>query len=326
LAKRKKKTPKNSNKNSKKDKQENAIILGVFLIFIVAVAYLFYFLNIKTPDEDVVASVNGNEITRDELDWWYKVSILPEYRGVITKQDFMILSLIPQEVLVQQAKKQNIRVSQNDVENLLGLYIIENGLTLDEFEMHLSSRSLTIEDIKKSFETRAFINKLLEKENVLIGDEVFSDDGTGMQEYVDNLIDNSDIKIFPENIEKLVLRSFEATGDEICDEGKPIIRLYTTRSCSICEESDQVFEALVNDLVEDGKIEAMHWSLDVGDDLLTLEKEKGIPKEEVEIFKKYSPNKLVPAVVLGCKYKKIGKFGLEEQDEFKAILKALTGG
>ncbi|MCH8004142.1 MAG: hypothetical protein IH934_05950 [Nanoarchaeota archaeon] len=323
MAKKRKKTPKNSRKNEKK---ENAIILGIFLIFIAVVAYLFYFLNIKTSDEDIIASVNGNEITRDELDWWYKVSILPEYRDIITKQDFLMLSLLPQEVLVQQAKKQNIKVKGDDVEKLLGLFIIENGLTLDEFEKHLSSRSLTIEDIKKSFETRAFINKLLEKENIFIGDETVPDDGTSMQEYVDNLIDSSDIKIFPENIEKLVLRSFEATGDEICDEDKPIIRLYTTRSCSICEESDQVFEALVNGLVKDGKIGAMHWSLDTGDDLLTLEKEKGIPKEEVEIFKKYSPNKLVPAVVLGCKYKKIGKFGLEERDEFKAILKVLTGG
>jgi len=326
LAKRKKKTPKNSNKNSKKEKQENAIILGVFLVFIVAVAYLFYFLNVKTPDEDIIASVNGNEITRDDLDWWYKVSILPEYRDVITKQDFMVLSLIPQEVLVQKAKKQNIKVTEDDVEKLLGLYIIENGLTLDEFEKHLSSRSLTIEDIKISFETRAFVNKLLEKENVLIGDGVFSDDETGIQEYVDNLIDSSDIKIFPENIEKLVLRSFEATGDEICDEDKPIIRLYTTRSCEVCEESTEIFEALVNDLVKDGRIQAMHWSLDAGDDLLTSEKEKGIPKEEVDIFKKYSPNKLVPAVVLGCEYKKVGKFGSEEQDEFEAILKVLTGG
>jgi len=326
LAKRKKKTPKNSNKNRKKEKQENAIILSVFLIFIVAVAYLFYFLNVKTPDEDIVASVNGNEITRDELDWWYKVSILPEYRDVITKRDFMILSLIPQEVLVQQAKKQDIKVTEDDVEKLLGLYIIENGLSLDEFEVHLSSRSITIEDIKKSFETRDFINKLLEKENVLIGDETIPDYGTRTQEYVDNLIDSSDIEIFPENIEKLVLRSFEATNDEICDEDRPIIRLYTTTSCGICDESGEVFETLVSEMVEYGTIKAVHWSLDAGDDLLTLEKEKGIPEGEVSIFKKYSPNKLVPAVVLGCKYKKIGKFGLEEQDEFKDLLKVLTGG
>jgi len=326
LAKRKKKTPKNSNKNSKKEKQENAIILGVFLIFIVAIAYLFYFINFKTSDEDAVASVNGNEIARDELDWWYKVSILPEHRDVITKRDFLVLSLIPQEVLVQQAKKQDIKVIEEDVERLLGLFIIENGLTLDEFEMHLSSRSLTIEDIKKSFETRAFINKLLEKENVLIGDETVSYDGANMQGYVDNLIDSSDIKIFPENIEKLVLRSFEATGDEICDEDKPIIRLYTTTSCSICDESGKVFETIVSEMVEDGTIKAVHWSLDAGDNLLTLEKENGIPEGEVSIFKKYSPNKLVPVAVLGCKYKKIGKFSVEEQDEFKSILKVLTGG
>jgi len=326
LASKKKKTPKNSNKKSKKEKQENIIIFSIFLIFIVAVSFLFYFLNIKSSNEDAVASVNGNEITRDELDWWYKVSILPEYREVITKQDFLMLSLIPQEILVQQAKKQNIKVTEDDIEKLLGLYIIENALTLDEFEKDLDSRDLTIRDIKKSFETRAIISKLLEKENIFIGDEVFEGNSKIMQEYIDKLIDSSEIRIITENIEKLLLRSFEATDDEICDEGKPIIRLYTTTKCEICDDSDKIFKNLVKDFVKDEVITAYHWSLDTGDNLLTIEKEKGIPKEEVAIFKKYSPNKLVPTVVLGCKYKKIGKFDVGEQDEFKSILNVLTGG
>jgi len=39
----KKKTPKNSNKKRKKakEKQENRIVLGIFLVFIAVVAYLF---------------------------------------------------------------------------------------------------------------------------------------------------------------------------------------------------------------------------------------------------------------------------------------------
>ena len=316
LPKLKKKNPKNSNKNrKKKDKRENIIILGTFLTFIAVVAYLFYFVNILS-DDTVVAVIDGKSITRADLDWWYKLTVLPEDRGAITKQDFLTLSLIPQEALVQQAKKEGIKVTEDDIEGLLGLYIIENGLSLDKFEKHLNSRSLTIDDIKKSFKTRAFINKLFEKKNNVIG----------TQEYINNLLESSEIKIFKENIERLILRSFEETSDEVCDEDSPIIRLYTTTKCKACDESSKVFEDAVNVFTKNKKINAMHWSLDTGDNLLTLKKEKGIPKEEILIFKKYSPGKLVPAVILGCKYKKIGKFHVEEQDEFISIIKKLTGG
>ena len=203
-------------------------------------------------------------------------------------------------------------------------------MTLDEFEDNLRLSGLTIEDIKKSFVTRATILKLLENTDIgFIGegkDLFFDQNDYALQEYINSLIDSSNIEIFPENIEKLVLRGFEEIDDELCDVDKPIIRLYTMKSCNICEESIEVFEALVNDLVKDGKIEAMHWSLDTGDNLLTSKKENGVPKEEVDLFKEYSPNNLVPAVVLGCKYKRVGRFGIEEQDEFNAILKTLIGG
>ncbi|MDP6600632.1 MAG: hypothetical protein QF798_04310 [Candidatus Woesearchaeota archaeon] len=326
----KKKTPKYSNKHKKaKEKQEIAIIVGIFLVFIVVVAYLFYFVNIKSSD-DLVAVVNGNEITMEELDWWYKLSILPEFRDFITKQDFLVLSLIPQEILVQKADEEDVKVDDDEVEKLLGLFIIENGLTLDEFENHLNSRGSTINEIKKSFEVRAIIIKLLGKENIgfVEGESknlFFDVDDSAFQEYIDNLIDNSDIEIFPKNIDKLVLKTFEETNDEVCSEEKPIIRLYTTSFCEVCKESGRMFQDLVTNFMIDESIQARHWSLDTGDNLLTLKKENGVPKEEVAIFKKYSPNNRVPTVVLGCKYKHVGKFGIEQEDEFKAIIKTLVG-
>jgi parvulin-like peptidyl-prolyl isomerase len=326
----KKKTPKYSNKHKKaKEKQEIAIIVGIFLVFIVVVVYLFYFVNIKSSD-DMVAVVNGNEITREELDWWYKLSILPEFRDFITKQDFLVLSLIPQEILVQKADEEDVKVDDDEVEKLLGLFIIENGLTLDEFENHLNSRGSTINEIKKSFEVRAIIIKLLGKENIgfVEGENknlFFDVDDSAFQEYIDNLIDNSDIEIFPKNIDKLVLKTFEETNDEVCSEEKPIIRLYTTSFCEVCKESGRMFQDLVTNFMIDESIQARHWSLDTGDNLLTLKKENGVPKEEIAIFKKYSPNNRVPTVVLGCKYKHVGKFGIEQEDEFKAIIKTLVG-
>ena len=326
----KKKAPKYSSKRKKaKEKQEIAIIVSIFLVFILVVVYLFYFVNIKSSD-DLVAVVNGNEITREELSWWYKISILPEFRDFITKQDFLVLSLIPQEILVQKADEEDVKVDDDEIEKLLGLFIIESGLTLDEFENHLNSRGSTINEIKKSFEVRAIIIKLLGKENIgfVEGENknlFFDVDDGAFQEYIDNLIDDSNIEIFPENIDKLVLKTFEETNDEVCSEEKPIIRLYTTSFCEVCKESGRMFQDLVTNFMIDESIQARHWSLDTGDNLLTLKKENGVPKEEVAIFKKYSPNNRVPTVVLGCKYKHVGKFGIEQEDEFKAIIKTLVG-
>lgn len=324
-----KKTPKSSNKKRKKEKekQESTIILGIFLVFIAIVAYLFYFMNGSSSNSDVVAIVNGNEITIEDLDWWYRASVIPEYRDVITKQDFLMLSLIPQEVLIQEAEKENIKATKEEVEQLLGIFIIDSGLTLEEFENDLKSSSLTIDDVKKSFETRVIILKLLEKANVNFVEEdtnlFFDENDDTFQGYIDSLISNSKIEIFLENIEKLVLISFEETGDEICGEEKPIVKLYTTSFCEVCKESGRLFQDSVINLIGDGSVQAQHWSLDTGDNLLTIKKENGVPKEEVELFKRYSPNNLVPTIVLGCKYKHIGNFGIEERDEFNAILKTL---
>lgn len=326
----KKKTPKNSRKGNKKakEKKEKIIVSGIFVLFIAVVAYLFYFVQMSSSNEDVIASVNGNKITRDELDWWYKTSILPDYRDVITKQDFLMLSLIPQEVLLQKAKEENVKATEDEVEKLLGLFIIENGLTLDGFEEDLNLRGITLDEIKKSFEIRAVITKLLEKENIHLEEDeesFFDEDDGSFQEYLSSLVNNSDIKIFPENIDKLILKSFEETKGELCDEEQLIVRMYTTSKCEVCKESGRLFQDLVIGHITDGSIQARHWSLDTGDNLLTLKKENGVPKEEAALFKKYSPNNLVPTMVIGCKYKHIGKFGVEQEEEFKDILKTIIG-
>lgn len=328
-----KKTPKNSKKRSRKAKErkEKLIIAGISLMFIALIgvlAFIFYFSEAPSFSKDAAAVVNREKITIEELDWWYKTSVLPEYRSIVTKQDFLTMSLIPQEILLQKAKEQNIKATKDEVEKLLGLFIIENGLTLNEFEKQLDSRGITLNEIKKSFEIRAVIAKLLEKENIYFYEEgkepLFDENGSDFQKYLDSLINNSDIRIFPENINKLVLRNFEATGDKLCDEEKPVVRLYTTSKCGICNESSNVFKSIVDGLVESGKIRAFHWSLDTGDNLLTAKMENGIPKEELELFKRYSPGKLVPAIAAACKYKHVGKFGAEEGDELKDILKTLT--
>ena len=338
FTKMKRNTPKRSNrKNSKqKEKKDRIIIVGIFVAFAAILAFLFYFTEFDAK-EDAVAVVNGKEITKSELDWWYHTSILPEHRGIITKEDFLALSLIPQEVLVQEAGENGIKASKEEIEKSLGIFIIDNGWNLEEFETHLASRGITLEQIKESFEIRLLIIKLLEKENLYVADKerlVFDRSDTAIQDYIAELMSKSKIEIFSENIEPLTLIRFEETGDELCGEdarttsgartqfgisqgdtssvGKPVVRLYTTSKCAICENTSRIFENVVNGLVSEGSIEAKHWSLDTGDNLLTEEKESGVPKEEVELFKKYGKGK-VPATIIACKYKLIGS--LEDAEE-----------
>ncbi len=320
----KKKTPKVSKKLAKqKEKRDRIIIAGIFIAFIAILAFLFYFTELDAKEE-AVAVVNGKEITKNELDWWYHTSILPEHREIITKADFLALSLIPQEVLIQEARKNNIKVSKEEIEKSLGIFIIENGWNLEEFENHLASRGITLEQIKESFEIRLLIIKLLEKENLDIADKknlFFDGSDIAIQDYVTELMDKSKIEIFSENIEPLTLAMFEETKDELCSKEKPVVRLYTTSKCAICENTTKIFENAVKNFVSEGSIEAKHWSLDNGDNLLTEEKENGVPKEEVERFKKYGKGR-VPVTLIACKYKLVGSLENAEE-EFNSIMNNL---
>ena len=313
------KTPKRlSNSRSKKNSEdsENTIISLLAFAFLVLVIVLFFYFNGNIlQNNDVVADIDGKEITRQELEFWYKVSVVPEKAYLVSKKEFLENSLIPQEIVLQKAREKNIKATQEDVEKLTGSFLIENGFTIDDFEKNLKLKGLTIDDIKRSFEARAVAVKFLEQENV-----------TDVNKFIDNLTKQADIKIFAEKLNQLILKNFKETGDEVCMKDKPVIRLYTTSWCNSCNSSIVVFNNLIKGYFDDNKVTALEWSLDTGDNLLTLKKENGVPEEEVQIFKKYSPDSFVPALIMGCKYIMVGGFNYGNAQEFNDIMNNLTGG
>ena len=101
--------------------------------------------------------------------------------------------------------------------------------------------------------------------------------------------------------------TFEETGNLICEEdGKPIVRMFSTTSCPHCEWVEGAFDSVAAEYVDKGLIKACHWQRDSGDNTLTEEVESKIPKEELEIFKKYNPKYTVPTFVFGCSYSRVG--------------------
>lgn len=147
---------------------------------------------------------------------------------------------------------------------------------------------------------------------------------------------NQDNNIAPVNVgisqgvQPTEIKTFSATNNAVCKEdGKPIIRLFSTTWCPHCQWIKDTFDSTVQEYVAAGKIVAYHWEIDIDDDTLTTEIETEVPQSELAIFEEFNPRRSIPTFVFGCKYYRIGN-GYESQNdleaeigEFKAVIEAL---
>ena len=143
---------------------------------------------------------------------------------------------------------------------------------------------------------------------------------------------SGDTTIDPYEIEPSSIQTFALIpgSDGICEEdGKPVIRLYSTTWCSHCQWIASTYDAVVKMYVDEGWIVAHRWEIDTGDDTLTDQVEEGVPVFEMEIYDDTNPQGTIPTFVFGCKYYRIGN-GYEqagdlkkEAAEFKAVIEEL---
>lgn len=110
--------------------------------------------------------------------------------------------------------------------------------------------------------------------------------------------------------------TFYRTGFEACtnDDGKPIIFMFSSSSCSHCEWSGEIFDFLVKYYMAGGFIEAHHYDVITGDDLLTEEIETEIPPAHIALKERGDTEGLVPYFNFSCNYERIGT-GYEKTDD-----------
>jgi thiol-disulfide isomerase/thioredoxin len=100
-------------------------------------------------------------------------------------------------------------------------------------------------------------------------------------------------------------------------DGKPVIRLFTTTWCPHCKWVKDDFDSVVKEYVNKGLIVAYHWEVDTNDDALTEVNEGSVPASELAIFKEFNPRTSIPTFVFGCKYYRVGN-GYESVNDHKA--------
>ncbi len=201
--------------------------------------------------------------------------------------------------------------------HIIKLVSIKSGLDDFRKEIEINLR------IKASYEAQQKMNEATQK---LI------------KEYLDKLRAKADIKVYgyhPVTDDRKStdprIKTFSVRDNAICKEnGKPVIRLYTTTWCPHCKWISDAFDRVVKEYVSDGKIVAHHWLIDTGDDSLTEFKETFVPEDELKVYQEFNPRGSIPTFVFGCKYYRIGN-GYEAEDdlnaeesEFRAIIDKLV--
>jgi peptidyl-prolyl cis-trans isomerase SurA len=124
----------------------------------------------SSPSPDVVATVNGKDITRAELDRQYQIWKMgqgespqdPSPEQASIARLVVLRQMIDEEILQQRAAKLNVVASDEDVNAAL----TEKKLpyTQEEFDKQLKQHNETLDDFKRDLRHGLTENKLINKE------------------------------------------------------------------------------------------------------------------------------------------------------------------
>jgi peptidyl-prolyl cis-trans isomerase SurA len=121
----------------------------------------------RSPSSDVVATVNGKEILRADMERYYQVNLgsspqkLSNEEANIQRLN-ILRQMIEEEILQQHAAKVNLAASDEDVN--AKLTEIKARFTQEEFDSQLKSRNVSLDDFKRDLRRQLTRTKLINKE------------------------------------------------------------------------------------------------------------------------------------------------------------------
>jgi len=146
----------------KKNKSKNNLIIIAVIGAVVICAFVLYFISFnKAPSKDIAAIVNGESITLQDINEQYG-RVPEEYKQFITKE-MLLNQSINELLLLQEAKKQGISVTAEELSEVMDNLIIQSGLSKEEFDKTLEEQNLTMGFVEDYYKKQMVINKLLNK-------------------------------------------------------------------------------------------------------------------------------------------------------------------
>jgi len=121
----------------------------------------------KQTGADVMATVNGKKITREEVEKYYKNQTAGSNQPLTGEQATILRlnilkGLIEDEIMLQRAQKLGLLATDEEVESKLAE--IKAPYTQEEFDKRLKERTLTLDDFKRELRRSLTVDKVLNKE------------------------------------------------------------------------------------------------------------------------------------------------------------------
>jgi hypothetical protein len=93
----------------------------------------------------------------------------------------------------------------------------------------------------------------------------------------------------------------------ICTKGPYIVvRMYSNSTCEECLWVRGIYDKVAREWEGYGRVYPIRWEVDKQDNALTGRVETEIPAAEIQLWRKYSPTRVIPTFILGCKYYREG--------------------
>jgi peptidyl-prolyl cis-trans isomerase SurA len=121
------------------------------------------------PAEGVWASVNGKDVTRAEVDKYYRTQLNPDapepsQDEALSLKLNILDELVNNQILLQRAKKMGLEAADGEVEDKFTEF--KSPYTEDEFQRQLKARGYTVDDLRGDIRQQLSIQKVINREVV----------------------------------------------------------------------------------------------------------------------------------------------------------------
>lgn len=146
--------------------------LKIFIVFFIYFVLLSYSGVKAEIINSIIAVVNNEAITQSELNE-ILIPIYAQYQSTYTDEELLqklqeahdniLYQLIGDKLILQEAKKQEIKVSEEEIEERLK-QVKSQFPNNDEFKKILKSQNLTISDLEEKYKEQIMIKNIINKE------------------------------------------------------------------------------------------------------------------------------------------------------------------
>jgi parvulin-like peptidyl-prolyl isomerase len=142
-------------------KKRSIIVPVLIIVALIVVAALLYFFATQKEEGEIIATVNGEPIYEEDINAIYNQ--LPEQYREQLPREVILNQSIDKLLLLQEARRRGIEVTEEDVDEQLEKIKSQFGLDDEQLETVLANQSITLEEYKELVSEELLLQRVLEE-------------------------------------------------------------------------------------------------------------------------------------------------------------------